>query len=295
MKMNSPLVTIAIPAYKAIHLKAAIDSAISQEYKHTEIIIVNDASPFNIDSIVHTYRDPRIQYYKNKVNLGRKSIVCNWNRCLELANGEYFVLLCDDDILEPTMVSEMLKLAQKYPECGCFHAQKTNLHENGEKEEIETWPEYESYKEFRDNTYAGIRHHTITEFFYRTQFLRKTKYLEFSAGWKADDATILLLCYLQNKMISSKKCLITFRKGNDHVTGNNKYAYQRAKGVLDFYHWANKNSFLGFPISRQGMESMLFDEFKKCSFIDKIRLLPYFSLTTNNIKMLAYSCVCIKQ
>ncbi|MGR4508293.1 glycosyltransferase [Escherichia coli] len=43
-----------------------MDSILSQRFKDFELIIVNDASPENLDSIISNYNDTRIRYYKNE-------------------------------------------------------------------------------------------------------------------------------------------------------------------------------------------------------------------------------------
>ena len=73
--MDPDLVTIVIPAYKSTYLREAIDSALAQDYKNIELVIVNDKFPNDIDSIVQSYNDARIRYYVNERNLGKKSIV----------------------------------------------------------------------------------------------------------------------------------------------------------------------------------------------------------------------------
>ena len=47
--------SIAIPAYKSYYLKECIDSILVQSYEDFELIIVNDASPEDLDSIVSLY------------------------------------------------------------------------------------------------------------------------------------------------------------------------------------------------------------------------------------------------
>ena len=79
--------SFVLPAYKACYFKEALDSILNQTYSDFELIIVNDASPEDLDSIVSQYDDPRITYYKNETNIGGKNLVEQWNKSLAYANG----------------------------------------------------------------------------------------------------------------------------------------------------------------------------------------------------------------
>ena len=81
--------SFVLPAYKATFLKEAIDSIIAQTYTNYELIIVNDASPQDINSIVNSYHDERIRYYINNVNIGGEDLVEQWNHCITYAKGDY--------------------------------------------------------------------------------------------------------------------------------------------------------------------------------------------------------------
>jgi glycosyltransferase involved in cell wall biosynthesis len=63
--------SVTVPAYKAQFLAECIDSILAQTYKNFELIIVNDASPQDLDSIVSKYDDPRIRYYRTKLALAQ--------------------------------------------------------------------------------------------------------------------------------------------------------------------------------------------------------------------------------
>ena len=93
--------SILVPAFKARFLAECIDSILSQTYTNLELIIVNDASPENLDEIVSRYDDARIQYYVNEKNFGAINVVDNWNKCLSYATGEYVICMGDDDKLLP--------------------------------------------------------------------------------------------------------------------------------------------------------------------------------------------------
>lgn len=75
---------------------AAIESVLSQDFDDFELLVIDDNSPDNTASIVESFKDKRIRYLKNDVNLGPQG---NWNRCLVEAKGRYFKLLPHDDVL----------------------------------------------------------------------------------------------------------------------------------------------------------------------------------------------------
>ncbi|MBP5515590.1 MAG: glycosyltransferase family 2 protein [Bacteroidales bacterium] len=234
------LVSIAIPAYKSTYLAEAIESALGQTYQNIELIIVNDHSPHDLDSIVARYDDKRIRYYKNKRNLGKRSIVLNWNRCLEYAKGEYFVLLCDDDIMHPAFVAELLKLADKYSDCNVFHARKQEKDERtGEMHETAMWPEYERHEDFVKGYFDGNRRFTISEFLYRAPLIKPIGYKVFPVGFFSDDASMIVFTK-QGGIASSQKKLMTFRFSHEHISSNGNYNIGKARAMKQFLKWAKK-------------------------------------------------------
>ncbi len=113
---ENPLVTIAIPTYKRYNLlKEALDSALTQiEFSDYEIIVVENSpdSDTDIEKLLRSYNNPKLLYYKNEENLG---VAGNWNRCLELARGKWYVMLHDDDLLSNKFLKEMVGVLDKNP------------------------------------------------------------------------------------------------------------------------------------------------------------------------------------
>jgi glycosyltransferase involved in cell wall biosynthesis len=68
-----------LPVFKAKYLSESIDSILNQTMSDFELIIVNDQSPDDIDSIVFSFNDSRIQYDINEKNIGGTDLILNWN------------------------------------------------------------------------------------------------------------------------------------------------------------------------------------------------------------------------
>lgn len=102
-----PKVTIAIPTFKRVDLlKEAIESALNQiDYTNYDVIVVdnNPERDCETEQLLDTYKNSKISYYKNSKNIGMAG---NWNRLFTLAQGEYVVMLHDDDMLMPKFLTE---------------------------------------------------------------------------------------------------------------------------------------------------------------------------------------------
>jgi glycosyltransferase involved in cell wall biosynthesis len=115
--MINPKVSICIPAYNSAgYLPEALESALAQSYDSFEVLIVDDCSSDGSAEIAAAFaeRDPRVRFVPNHTNLG---MVPNWNRCLELARGEYIKFLFGDDLLSSSHNLELLAgVLDRHPE-----------------------------------------------------------------------------------------------------------------------------------------------------------------------------------
>lgn len=105
-----PLVTIGIPTYNRAdgYLKQTLASALNQTYQNFEIIVSDNCSPDHTESVVKSFSDPRIRYFRHSENIGANN---NFNFCLEQASGDYFLLFHDDDLIDTDFVETCMKAA----------------------------------------------------------------------------------------------------------------------------------------------------------------------------------------
>jgi len=129
--------TISIPTFQRVRtLRDALESAINQNFDDYHILVVDNNPERNdeTESFMMTYKDNhRISYYKNTENIG---LYGNWNRCVELAKGEWVTLLHDDDFYFPEYLSTYDKYLNKYPQIQCLNCNYLQWIEKERKDEI---------------------------------------------------------------------------------------------------------------------------------------------------------------
>lgn len=135
--------TFTIPFYRQFaYLQRAVESVRGQSCSDWELIVSADGGLVpEAEEYVRSLDDPRVQYSATAEPLG---MVGNWNRCLELADGEFVTLLHDDDELEPDYAERMLRVASEFPEAAAFFCRTKIIDERGS--ERFSFPDY--YKSF---------------------------------------------------------------------------------------------------------------------------------------------------
>lgn len=115
-----PLVTVIMNCYNGEkYLKDSINSVFDQKYKNWEIILWDNLSTDSSASIVESFQDDRISYYKafHHTSLGDAR-----NLALSKANGRYVAFLDVDDLWLPDFLSEGITVLQQSGDISVFYA-----------------------------------------------------------------------------------------------------------------------------------------------------------------------------
>lgn len=136
--MSYDLVSIGMPVYNGeAYLAEAIKSNLEQTHENLELIIADNASTDNTESICREYqaRDNRIRYTRNAVNIGAAG---NYNRLFELSNGNFFRWANADDVADPTLVEKLLPTLQQRDDVAIAFGRTQLIDANGKPlEEVE--------------------------------------------------------------------------------------------------------------------------------------------------------------
>lgn len=107
--MKYDLISVIIPVYNnENYFERCIKSVIEQTYNNIEIIIINDYSIDNVESIILKYKelDKRIKYYKNTKNEG---VGYTRNFGISKFTGKYIYFLDSDDYIENNCLEILYK------------------------------------------------------------------------------------------------------------------------------------------------------------------------------------------
>lgn len=107
-------VSVAITAYnQANYIGQAVESVLSQDYPNLEVVVSDNASTDDIESVIERFRsDPRFKYFRNETNLG---MIGNFHRALyEYSTGDYALHLDGDDYLtDDHYIGDAMKLIER--------------------------------------------------------------------------------------------------------------------------------------------------------------------------------------
>ena len=144
-------VAVCIPTYNgACFLRDCLDSVVNQSFQDLEILVVDDHSSDNTDTVVAEYAafDDRIRFYRNSSNLG---LVGNWNAAIAWARAPWIKLVFQDDLLTNDCIGELHACANDTGAqfVGCF---RHFLFEDGVAEGMRAW--YLSHQAFVANAFG---------------------------------------------------------------------------------------------------------------------------------------------
>jgi glycosyltransferase involved in cell wall biosynthesis len=102
--LSRPKVSIGIPTFnRGVKLIQTVDSVLRQDYPHIEVIISDNASTDNTNTLCReiSLNDSRIKYIRQLRNQGPTA---NFREVLARSSGDYFMWLGDDDWIDRSYV-----------------------------------------------------------------------------------------------------------------------------------------------------------------------------------------------
>jgi len=131
MKMNSPRVSVVIPAFNVSgYIQQTMDSLSKQSYQSFEALVVNDGSTDDTPEVVRSFcrADSRFRLLE-KPNGGLSSAR---NYGIRHAQGEYIAMLDGDDMYEPEKLTTHVSVLDKHSTVGVVYSASQAIRDDGQ-------------------------------------------------------------------------------------------------------------------------------------------------------------------
>jgi len=127
-----PLVSVVIPTFqRADVLPRALRSVLDQTMSDLEVVVVDDGSTDETQSLVQAFGDKRIRYFRHKRNRGGNVAR---NTGIHNASGEFVAFQDSDDEWLPLKLEKQLTAANSLPNrIGIVYCKSRRLDETGSK------------------------------------------------------------------------------------------------------------------------------------------------------------------
>jgi glycosyltransferase involved in cell wall biosynthesis len=126
--MDMPIVSVIVPCYNAArYLPVCLDSILNQTFQSFEIVVVNDGSTDDTETIIKPYlNDPHLRYVVQENGGPSKAR----NTGIAHAKGRYIAFLDSDDLWDKTKLEKQLALFDR-PEIGVVYTRVRYIDECG--------------------------------------------------------------------------------------------------------------------------------------------------------------------
>ena len=112
---QNPLVSVILPVYNGEEfLINSIEGILVQTYTNFELIIINDCSTDQSDTVIKAIKDKRIVYINNEKNI---RLISTLNLGLSIAKGKYIVRIDQDDIATPNRIEKQVEYMENNANC----------------------------------------------------------------------------------------------------------------------------------------------------------------------------------
>lgn len=232
------MIAIIVPYFKINFFKDTLVSLAKQTDKRFEVYIFDDNSPENPNDLLKEFvGNFNFKYHKFNENLGKKSLVKHWVRCLDLVkNVDWVMILGDDDTLGKNVIYDFYSNIEEINALNIDVVRYSTVVVNQENVAISKKYEHPQVENSIDSFMRKLQNtsrSSLSEYFFR---MNKFNYVikDFPNALCADDVMVLEHSSFKN-IFTINTSLIKIRKSTVNLSGGIVKLKNRHYPIIKFY------------------------------------------------------------
>jgi glycosyltransferase involved in cell wall biosynthesis len=260
---------IVIPYYRLTYFEKTLQSLANQTDMRFHVYIGDDASAQPPTALLQKYESQLAFSYKRfDTNVGGRSLVQQWNRCLALVGHEKWVMIVgDDDLLGQNVVESFyahLKTIAEQDISVVRFATKIIDNNNKPMSEVFLHPTTETAVEFLMRKFKGGTRSSMSEYIFNFEILKNVGIKDFPLAWSSDVLAVVE-CANNRPILTINEALVFFRWSGDNITSQPD-SIEKNQGWFMFYAYLLKTYGKLYP---KPLVDALFDRLEKTQFDHK--------------------------
>jgi hypothetical protein len=274
------MLAIVIPYFKLTFFEATLQSLANQTDKRFKVYIGDDASLEPPTYLLEKYKGAiNFDYKKFDANLGGVSLVKQWERCIDRAGDEeWIMILGDDDVLDATCVAAFysnLNEIQKN-EINVIRFATIVINQEGiVQSDIYLHPKLEKATDFFMRKYAGGTRSSLSEYVFRKASLLQIRFKDLPLAWYTDLLAVLEVSEF-NLIFTINEAIVYFRLSDLNITSRNDNLAQKNIASFHFYFYLLNKKKNYFNLEQRKFLLMRLEK----TFLDNKKNISYWLLFT---------------
>lgn len=244
------MLAIIIPYYKFTFFESTLQSLANQSDKRFKVYIGDDASSENPIDLLGRYQGKvDFKYHRFEENLGGTSLVKQWNRCIDLIQGEeWLMVLGDDDELGEHCIADF------YENLASIVTSKSNVVRYAtlindviqfKQSNLYTHPQLEKATDFFFRRISNQTRSSLSEYIFARASFEKYGFVDYDLAWHSDDRAWLE--FSENRPIYTiNTSSISFRLSRENISRADYKIKEKQQVSLIFFRFMLKEYFAIF-------------------------------------------------
>lgn len=274
------MIAIVIPFYKIEFFNQTLTSLAAQTDKRFRVYIGNDFSPDDPKPLLEKYKDSiQFDYVEFDRNLGKQSLVKQWQRCIDRIKGEeWMMLLGDDDTLSENCIEAFYKNKEEIESNQISVVRFATKIIDGNDlpvSDIYTHPTFETSVDFLFRKLKGGTRSSLSEYLFKTDKVRKYKFRELPVAWHSDDLAVLEFSEFET-VFTINDAVVNFRWSGQNITSIRHDMVIKNMATFQFYYYLLNDKKKHF---NEAQLKTLYSKLEKSFFNDKKNVYFWLQLT----------------